>query len=60
MATTDLHVVSAPAADVAAPARHSWAAPAAAAGIGAVLGVVAAWIVVATQGLEMTMRTGGL
>lgn len=61
MATTDLHVVSAP-APVSAPAGRRWAAsaPAAAVGIGAVVGVAAAWLVVATQGLEMTMRSVGL
>lgn len=59
MATTDLHVVSTP-APVSAPAGRGWVAPAAAVGIGALVGVGAAWLVVATQGLEMTMRSVGL
>lgn len=59
--TAPLHVVparpDAPAA--AATARRTWIAPAAAAVLGAGAAVATTWWIVASQSLEMTMRTAG-
>lgn len=54
--TAPLHAV--PAATAAAPAR-TWVAPAIAAGVGAVAALATTWWIVASQSLEITMRTVG-
>ncbi|MGD9956592.1 MAG: hypothetical protein AB7O74_16170 [Candidatus Nanopelagicales bacterium] len=59
MATTTapLHVV--PAATAVAAPRRTWIAPAVAGLVGGAAAVLGTWWIVASQSLEMTMRTAG-